>query len=57
MLASTEILSVGEAMGAEGATSEVVMEAEGAVPEVDIIKVPTKVPKSPRTPRSRPTPT
>lgn len=44
-------------MGAEGATSEVVMEAEGAVPEVDIIKVPTKVPKSPRTPRSRPTPT
>jgi len=56
MLMPTEAMSV-EAMTADEIVPEVAMVAEGGAPEVAPTKVPAYVPKSPRTPRPKPTPT
>jgi len=50
----TEATSI-EVVTAEGVVLEVVSEAEGAA--LEVVEVLAKVPKSPRTPRPKPTPT
>lgn len=50
-----ETAIIGDEMAAEGTAPEIAMAAEGAAPKVLNIEVLTEVPKSLRSPRSRPT--
>lgn len=54
MLRSTETVNVGEVMAVEGVVLWVPMAVKGVAPEVVTMEVPTEVPKSPWSPRSRP---